>query len=82
MAVTKLVNGITEHRMISIKKCWSNCQVFKQGCQEVAIVPDFTESEDLQKTVLKLEVMVDPVNVEDSHWIKISSSSKKIMVKL
>ena len=30
----------------------------------------------------KLDVMVDPSNVEDSHWIKSSKGAKKVIVKL
>ena len=30
----------------------------------------------------KLDVMVDPSNVEDCHWIKSSESTKKVIVKL
>ena len=30
----------------------------------------------------ELNVMVDPSNVEDCHWIKSSKSQKKVIVKL
>ena len=30
----------------------------------------------------KLDVMVDPSNVEDCHWIKPSKGAKKVIVKL
>ena len=30
----------------------------------------------------KLEVRVDPANVEDCHWIKTSNGSKKVTIKL
>ena len=30
----------------------------------------------------KLDVMVDPSNIEDCHWIKSSKSPKKVIVKL
>ena len=48
--------------------------------------PGSTESEDLEKTVLKefenLEVMVDPVNAEYCHRIKTRNGSKKVIIKL
>ena len=57
-----------------------------QECLEVTGIPDSTESKDLEQTVLKvfekLEVMVDPANIEDYHWIKTSSSSEKVIFKL
>ena len=44
------------------------------------------ENKDLERTVLdifeKLDVMVDPSNVEDYHWIKSSKGPKKVIVKL
>ena len=44
------------------------------------------ENKDLERTVLsifeKLDVMVDPSNVEDCHWIKSSKDPKKVIVKL
>ena len=49
-------------------------------------IPDFTESKDMEQTILKLieklEVMLDATNVEDCHWIKTSNSSKKVIIKL
>ena len=30
----------------------------------------------------KLDVMVNPINIEDCHWIKSSKSPKKVIVKL
>ena len=49
-------------------------------------IPDCTESKYLERTVLKivenLEVMLDPANVEDCHWIKTSGGPNKVIIKL
>ena len=44
------------------------------------------ENKDIEGTVLdifeKLDVMVEPSNVEDCHWIKFSEGAKKVIVNL
>lgn len=43
----------------------------------MTVIPDSTESKDMEKTVLK-KSMVDRANVVDCHWIKTSDGSKKL----
>ena len=68
------------------RQCWSNSQYSRRECLEVTGIPDSTESKDLQQTVLKffekLEVMVDPTNVENCHWIKIKLWKRKDAAKI
>ena len=53
---------------------------------ELSGIPETIENKDLERTVLgifeKLDVMVDPSNVEDRHWVKFSKGPKKVIVKL
>ena len=53
---------------------------------ELSGIPETIENKDLKGTVLgifeKLDLMVDPGNVEDCHWIKSSKGAKKVIVKL
>ena len=59
------------------RQSWSNSQYSRWECLEVTGNPDSTESKDPQQTLLKvfekMEVMVDPANVEDCHRIKTSN---------
>ena len=68
------------------RQCWSNSQYSRRECLEVTGIPESSESKDLEQPVLKvsekLEVMVDPANVEDCHWIKTSTGFKKGIIKL
>ena len=78
--VSNHVNGMLDKRVINMERqCWSNNL-------EVTGIPNSTESKDLEETVLKvfekLEVMVELANVEDSHSIKTSNGSKKVIIKL
>ena len=46
----------------------------------------YTKFGELEEAVLKvfekLDVDVDPKNVEDCHWLKTRNSSKKVIIKL
>ena len=59
------------------RQSWSNSQYSRWECLEVTGNPDSIESKDPQQTLLKvfekMEVMVDPANVEDCHRIKTSN---------
>ena len=59
------------------RQSWSNSQYSRWECLEVTGNPDSTESKDPQQTLLKvfekMEIMVDPANVEDCHRIKTSN---------
>ena len=65
---------------------WSNSQYSRRDCVEISGIPETIENKDLEGTVLgifeKLDVMVDPSNVEGCHWIKSSKGAKKVIAKL
>ena len=91
LAVSKLVKGMLKKRVINMERqSWSNSQYARWECLEVTGNPNSTESKDPEQTLLKvfgkMEVMVEPANVEDCHRIKNSNGfenfrNKKILQK-
>ena len=77
---------LTEKVVSLERQIWSNSQYSTRACLELSDIPETIENKDLDGTVLdifkKLNVMVDPSNVEDCHWIKSSKSPKQVVVKL
>ena len=68
--------------MVSLKRhCWSNSQYSRRECLEVSGFPESLKNEDQEETVLKvfeeLNVVVDPSNVENCHWVA-SRTNKKV----
>ena len=60
--------------------CWSNEQYSRRECQEVAGIPDSTEDNKLEETVLnvfkKIDVDVQAENIEACHWLKSKNSPR------
>ena len=86
LSVTKMVNTKLKEKVVSLERqTWSNSQYSRRECLEPSGIPETIENKDLEGTVLgifkKLNVMVDPSNVEDCHWIKSSKGPKKVIVK-
>ena len=87
LSITKLVNTKLKEKVVSLERqIWGNSQYSTRECLELSGVPETIENKDLDGTVLdifkKLNVMVDPSNVEDCHWIKSSKGPKQVVVKL
>ena len=87
LSITKLVNTKLKEKVVSLEQqTWSNSQYSRRECLELSGIPETIEKKDLEGTVLsifeKLDVMVDPSNVEDCHWIKPNKGAKKVIVKL
>ena len=65
---------------------WSNEQYSRGECVEIPILSSDTEVNHLKATVLelfdKLDMKVDPKNIEDCHWLKSKCCSKKVIIKL
>ena len=86
----KVSKSVTEamknHIIVLERKCWSNEQYSRRECLEISGIPSDTEAGKLEETLLKvfekLDVDVDPKNVEDCHWLKTRNSSKKVIIKL
>ena len=74
----KVSKSVTEkmknHITVLECKCWSNEQYSRRECLEISGIPSDTEAGQLEETVLKvfekLDVDVDPKNVEDCQWLK------------
>ena len=68
------------------RKCCSNEQYSRPKCLEISRISPDTEAGRLQKAVLKvlqkLDVYVDPKNVEDCHRLKTRNSFQKVIIKL
>ena len=84
LSVTKLVNIKLKEKVVSLERqTWSNSQYSRRECLELSGIPETIENKDLEGTVLgifeKLDVMVDPSNVEDCHCIKFSKDPKKLL---
>ena len=81
LSVTKLVNTKLKEKVVSLERqTWRNSQYSRRECLELSGIPETIENKDLEGTLLgifeKLDVMVDPSNVEDCHWIKSSKGPK------
>ena len=67
------------------RQCWANNQYSRRECLEISSFPESIENKDLENLALqifeKIDVSVDPGNVEDCHWVK-TQRSKKVIIKL
>ena len=67
-------------------QCWSNSQYSRRECLELTGIPEANGNNTLENTVLKvfgkLEVNVDPSNVEDCHWVSSENGPKRVIVKV
>ena len=86
LAITRNVNSKLGERVVSIERqCWGNSQYSRRECLEINGFPESLKNENLEETVLKvfeeLDVVVDPSNVEECHWVA-SRTSKIVIVKL
>ena len=67
-------------------QCWNNSQYSRRECLELTGIPETSDNNTLESTVLKifekLEVNVDPTNVKDCHWISSKNGPKRVIVKV
>ena len=68
------------------RQCWANNQYSRRECLEISGIPENIENKDLENLTLqifeKIDISVDPENVEDCHWVKTQHSKKVIIKKL
>ena len=66
------------------RQCWGNSQYSRRKCLETTSIPDSISNDDLEETTIKifdkLDVGIDPSNIEDCHWLK-SNGPKKVIIK-
>ena len=87
LLVARQVNSVLRERVTSLERqCRSNSQYSGCECLELTGIPEVSDNNALESTVLKiferLEVKVDPSNVEDSHWISNKNGPKRVTVKV
>ena len=70
-ASKSVIEAMKNHIIVLERKCWSNEQYSRRECQEISGIPSDTEAGKLEEILLKvfekLDVDVDPKNVEDCH---------------
>ena len=86
LVVSKSVNSnLCKKITILERQCWANNQYSRRECLEISGIPENIENKDLENLTLqifeKIDVSVDPGNVEDCHWVK-TQRSKKVIIKL
>ena len=85
LPVSKNVNSKFHERVVALERqCWGNSQYSRRECLEITGVPDRISNDDLEATTIKifdkLDVAIDPSNIEDCHWFK-SNWFKKVIIK-
>ena len=85
LSVSKNVNSKLHERLVALERqCWGNNQYSRRECLEITGVPDSVSYDDLEKTTIKifdkLDVAIEPPNIEDYHWLK-SNGPKKVIIK-
>ena len=86
LQISKSVTTLQRNQIVALERlCWSNEQYSRRECLEVAGIPANTSQDTLEKTVLevfdKIDVEIQPDNIEACHWLKSDSGGKKVIVK-
>ena len=84
LQISKSVTTLQQKKIVALERqCWSNEQYSRRECLEISGIPDNTEN--LEKTVLevfsKIDVDIQPANIEACHWLKSERGGKKAIVK-
>ena len=85
LSVSKNVNSKLQERVVALERqCWGNSQYSRRECLEITGIPDSISNDDLEETTIKifdkLDVAIDPSNIEDCHWLK-CNGPKKVSIK-
>ena len=72
LAITKAVNESLRNQLLTLERqCWSNAQYYRRETLEISGVPENIDDDELEGKVLtvlsKLDVNIDPTNVEGCH---------------
>ena len=87
LSITKAVNESLRNQILTLERqCRSNAQYSKRKTLEISVIPENIDNGELEGKVLtvlsKLDVNIDPANVEACHWLKSNNKGKKTIVKL
>ena len=68
------------------RQCWSIAQCSRWKTLEISGIPENIDDGKLEGKVLtdlsKLDVNIDPANVEACHWLKSNNKGKKVILRL
>ena len=87
LAITKAVNESFRNRILKLERqCWSNAQHSRRKTLEISGIPENIGDGELEGKVLtvlsKLDVNIDPANVEACHWLKSNNKGKMAILKI
>ena len=86
LVVSKSVNSNLCKKITTFERqCWANNQYSRREYLEISGIPENVENKDLKNLTPqifeKIDISVDPENVEDCHWIK-TQRSQNVIIKL
>ena len=85
--ITNAVNESLRNQILTLERqCWSNAKYFRRETLKISGIPENIDDGELEGKVLtvlsKLDVNIDPANVEACHWLKSNNKGKKTILKL
>ena len=84
--VSKSVNSnLCKKITILERQCWANKQYSRRECLEISGILENIDNKDLENLTLqifeKIDISVDPENVEDCHWVKTFKKSDNQVIQ-
>ena len=86
LAITKTVNESLRNQILMLERqCWSNAQYLRWKTLETSGIPENIDDGELEGKVLtvlsKLDVNIDPANVEACHCLKSNNKGKRAILQ-
>ena len=83
LTISKTVNESFRNQILTLERqCWSNAQLFRRETLEISGIPENIGDGELEEKVLtvlsKLDVNIDPANVEACHWLKTTKARRTL----
>ena len=83
LTISKTVNESVRNQILTLERqCWSNAQLFRRETLEISGIPENIGDGELEEKVLtvlsKLDVNIDPANVEACHWLKTTKARRTL----
>ena len=87
LSVATQVNSVLREKVTSLERqCRGSSQCSRRECRELIGVPETSDNNFMESTALKiferLEVKVDPSDVEHCHWISSKNDLRRVIVKV
>ena len=85
LSVSKNVDSKLHERLVALERQFlGNSQYSRRECLEINSIPDSISNDALEEATIKisdkLDVAIDPSNIEDCRWLK-SNGPKKVIIK-